>query len=151
MQTTSTSSSAAKLRHFMLKSLLAAFMSSSAMAYAADPCLSCGSAKGSEAISLGMGVVVLGSASALAGSGKVVVTAVEGTANGVSVVVKASGQASTTVIELSGKALEKTSLVAGSVLELSAVSTGYLLIASGKAIAFIPNEIGKALLHHQRA
>ncbi|MBC3935779.1 hypothetical protein [Undibacterium rugosum] len=151
MHTPSPSSSTTKLRRFIRNGLLAALLSSGAVAYAADPCLSCGSAKGSEAISLGMGVVVLGSASALAGSGQLVVTAVEGSANGISVVLKASGQASTTVIELSGKALEKTSLVAGSVLELSAVSTGYLLIASGKAIAFIPNEAGKALLHHQRA
>jgi hypothetical protein len=29
-------------------------------------------------------------------------------------------------------------------------STGALLVAGGKVLAFIPNEIGKTLIHHAR-
>ena len=33
---------------------------------------------------------------------------------------------------------------------VTAISTGYVLVMSGKAIAFIPNEVGQALIHHSR-
>jgi hypothetical protein len=33
---------------------------------------------------------------------------------------------------------------------VTAISTGYVLVMSGKALAFIPNEVGQALLHHSR-
>jgi hypothetical protein len=36
------------------------------------------------------------------------------------------------------------------VLQATAVSTGHLLISAGKIIAFIPNELGKALIYHSK-
>ena len=42
------------------------------------------------------------------------------------------------------------SLAAGAVVNVVALSTGHMLVMSGKAIAFIPNELGKALLHHSK-
>jgi hypothetical protein len=53
-------------------------------------------------------------------------------------------------MRLTGQAARGASLVVGSAVEVVAVSTGSLLVASGKAIAFIPNEIGLALLHQSR-
>lgn len=45
----------------------------------------------------------------------------------------------------------KTSLVAaGDIVSAVATSTGHILVASGYAIAFIPNELGKALIHRSR-
>jgi hypothetical protein len=38
----------------------------------------------------------------------------------------------------------------GAAVVVSAVSTGWLLSAAGTAIAFIPNEIGRSLLHDER-
>ncbi|MFZ6688334.1 hypothetical protein ACO0K0_11345 [Undibacterium sp. SXout11W] len=130
-------------------SILAALISIAPLSHTAD-CLSCTPSTASEAMSLGIGMVVYGSMSAIAGSGDIVVTSVETAADGVSIVVTASGQAIRTTIKLSGKAIEKSALVSGIVIEVSATSTGYLLIASGKAIAFIPNEVGNALLHHHQ-
>ena len=49
------------------------------------------------------------------------------------------------------KALGGLSLATGAVLEVVTASTGYVLVMSGKTIAFLPNEAGKALLHHARA
>ena len=37
--------------------------------------------------------------------------------------------------------------VCGAAVSVVAMSTGVMLVSAGKAIAFIPNEIGKALLH----
>ena len=39
----------------------------------------------------------------------------------------------------------------GTSVEVVTASTGHVLVLAGKAIAFIPNEVGKALLHHSRA
>ena len=41
-------------------------------------------------------------------------------------------------------------MVAGAAVSAVAMSTGHALVVSGQVIAFIPNELGKALLHHSR-
>lgn len=110
--------------------------------------------RGSEALSLGVAVVTLGSLSALEGSGRIVVDAVEVSADSTTLVLKrladGASQASIVTLKLSGKALEKTALVVGAGIEISVVSTGYILISAGKALAFIPNQVGQALLHHEK-
>ena len=39
---------------------------------------------------------------------------------------------------------------AGTAVVVSAVATGWVLSAAGAAIAFIPNELGRALLYNER-
>jgi hypothetical protein len=41
-------------------------------------------------------------------------------------------------------------LVGGAVVVCTAVSAGWVLSAAGQAIAYIPNEMGRALLHNER-
>ncbi len=110
--------------------------------------------KGSEALSLGVAVVALGTMSALEGSGRIIVDSIEASAETTTLVLKrvadGASQASTVTLKLSGKALEKTALVVGAGLEISVVSTGYILISAGKALAFIPNQLGQSLLHHEK-
>ncbi len=38
----------------------------------------------------------------------------------------------------------------GTVVAVSVIGTGWVLSTAGQAVAFIPNEIGKALLHNER-
>ena len=38
----------------------------------------------------------------------------------------------------------------GTVVMVSAIGTGVLLSAAGEVLAFIPNELGRALLHNER-
>jgi hypothetical protein len=38
----------------------------------------------------------------------------------------------------------------GTVLKTTTISAGVILSAAGQAVAFIPNEIGKALLHNEK-
>jgi hypothetical protein len=94
--------------------------------------------------------VVYGSLSAVAASGLVVVESVEAAGNASVVVLAGASDAAKATVRLSGRAAREASLVAGTSVNVVATSTGCLLVASGKVLAFIPNEIGKALLHHSR-
>ena len=96
------------------------------------------------------GIVLLGSMSMLAGSGEVVVTGLEKVADGSVLALKGASNAGAASIKLSGEAARGLSLATGTVLNVVAVSTGHALLLSGKIIAYIPNEIGKSLLHHSR-
>jgi hypothetical protein len=49
-------------------------------------------------------------------------------------------------VNLAGQA----SVGVGTALAVSVVSTGWVLSAAGEALAFIPNEIGAALLYNER-
>lgn len=44
----------------------------------------------------------------------------------------------------------EVSASAGAVVEVSASSAGWILSTAGEVIAIIPNELGRALLHHER-
>jgi hypothetical protein len=97
------------------------------------------------------GVVVFGSILSVAAAGSLVVASVRMVGEGLEVVLESAFDASRTTVRLSGKALGGLSLATGAVLEVVTASTGYVLVMSGKTIAFLPNEAGKALLHHARA
>lgn len=109
-----------------------------------------GASEASVMLPAASGLVVLGSMSMLAGSAGVVVTAVEAAGEGTVLVLKGVSNGATASVRLSGEAARAASVAAGTVVEVSAYATGYLLVASGKAIAFVPNEIGTAMLHHSR-
>ena len=97
------------------------------------------------------GVVVFGSVLSVAAAGSLVVASMRTVGEGIEVVLESAADASRTTVRLSGKALGGLSLATGAVLEVVTASTGYVLVMSGKTIAFLPNEAGKALLHHARA
>jgi hypothetical protein len=97
------------------------------------------------------GVVVGGSILTLAATGSVVVASVRTVGDGIEVVLEGAADASRATVRLSGRLAAGVSLAAGTAVEVVTASTGYVLVASGKALAFLPNEAGKALLHHSRA
>ncbi len=105
----------------------------------------------SALMAVGSIVVVGGSMSVLAGASNVVVASVEAVGDGVVVVLKGASDASRTTLRFSTKAAREASLVAGSAVSVTVIASGYLLVAAGKVLAFIPNEAGKALIHHSRA
>ncbi len=109
----------------------------------------------SQALSKGVSdlsaVVVAGSVLTASGAGALLVESIEVVGESVVVVLKAAGDGSKVAVQFSGKALEGVSLAAGTAVSVVAMSAGHALVASGQVIAFIPNEAGKALLHHSRA
>jgi hypothetical protein len=111
-------------------------------------------ADGSQAVSRDLGSlaasVVVGSVLTVAGASSLVVESVQTVADGVEVVLSSAVDGSKATLQFSGKALEGASLAAGTAVSVVAMSAGHALVVSGKVIAFLPNEAGKALLHHSR-
>lgn len=89
--------------------------------------------------------VVLSTAGAV-----LVIKTIESTARGTVYVLERASDGARASIELTGKAVGGASIVAGSVVTVSVISAGVILSALGEAIAFIPNELGRALLHNER-
>lgn len=78
------------------------------------------------------------------------VVAVEATSVGTVWVLERATDGARASVTLSGAAVGGVSLVAGATVVAVASTAGWVLSAAGKAIAFIPNEIGRALLHNER-
>jgi hypothetical protein len=78
------------------------------------------------------------------------VEGVEASAHGVVYVVKNVATGASAVLEVSGNAVGAASVGVGTVIQSSAIGAGVVLSAAGKVLAFIPNEMGKALLHNER-
>lgn len=89
--------------------------------------------------------VVLSTAGAV-----LVVRTVETSVRGTMVVLERASDGVQTSIEIVGKNLAGVSMVAGTAVVVSVVGAGVVLSAAGQAIAFIPNALGRALLHNER-
>ena len=133
------------MKRILLTSLLASLLG---LACASAP--AAGQSTPSQASANLSGVVVFGSVLSVAAAGSVVVASVQTVGEGLLVVIESLADGSRATLRLSGKAIGGLSIAAGAAVEVVAASTGHVLVMSGKAIAFIPNEAGKALLHHAR-
>lgn len=78
------------------------------------------------------------------------VESVEASANGVVYVVKNVATGASAVLEVSGNAAGAASVGVGTVVQSSAIGAGVILSAAGKVLAYIPNAVGKALMHNER-
>ena len=92
------------------------------------------------AVSVAAPVAVLSAGAALT------VVAVEASATGTVWVLERASDGARASVHLSGHALAGV----GTVLVSTALATGWILSAAGEAIAFIPNELGAALLYNER-
>jgi hypothetical protein len=92
------------------------------------------------AVSVAAPVAVLSAGAALT------VVAVEASANGTVWVLERASDGARASVHLSGHALAGV----GTVLVSTALATGWILSAAGEAVAFIPNELGAALLYNER-
>jgi len=79
-----------------------------------------------------------------------VVKTVESTARGTLYVLERASDGASASIEIVGRGLGGVSRVAGTSVVVSVVGAGVVLSAAGEAIAFIPNALGRALLHNER-
>ena len=53
-------------------------------------------------------------------------------------------------LQVSGKLAEAGSFALGTAVVVTAISTDWVLSAAGQAIAFVPNELGRSLMYHER-
>ena len=111
---------------------------------------------------VGAGSAVAGSAAAgaatvsvvpatLAVSGAVlVVKAVEVSARGTVIVLERASDGARASVELSGRAASGASVLVGQSAVVTVIGAGVLLSLAGEVLCFIPNELGRALLHNER-
>jgi len=78
------------------------------------------------------------------------VTAIEASANGVVLVLERASDGAQASVELVGRGLAGLAIGVGSVVGCSIIGTGVVLSVASEAIAFIPNALGRALLHDER-
>jgi hypothetical protein len=109
-----------------------------------------GASEASALSLLPVAVVVAAPALLLSGGAALTVVAVEQSAAGVEWVLERASDGARGSLRLSTQAADGLSTSVGVAVLFSAVTTGWVLSAAGKAVAFVPNEIGKALLHNER-
>lgn len=78
------------------------------------------------------------------------VVAVEAAADGTVWVLERASDGARASIRLGGQAVGGLSVVAGTAVGCSAFAAGWVLSAAGQVLAFIPNELGRALLYDER-
>jgi hypothetical protein len=96
------------------------------------------------AISVAAPVMVLSAGATLT------VVSVQASATGTVWVLERASDGVRSSVKLSTQAAKGLSMVAGTAVLVTAVSTGWVLSAASQVIAFVPNEIGAALLHNEK-
>ncbi len=108
-----------------------------------------GSAVGTSAV--GASVTALAVPVALSVGGAVlVVKSVELSARGTICVLERTSDGATATIEIAGRISGRIMLRTGQAVEVSVVGAGAVISLAGAAIAFVPSELGRALLHNER-
>jgi hypothetical protein len=79
-----------------------------------------------------------------------VVKVVEVTVRGTVFVLERASDGARVSVEIVGKGARASAVGVGASVAVSVIGTGMVLSALGEAIAFIPNELGRALLHNER-
>ncbi len=108
-----------------------------------------GGAVGTSAVGASVAAVAL--PVALAPSGAVlVVKSIEVSARGTICVLERASDGASAAIEIAGRMAERMMLRTGQAVQVSVVGAGAVLSVAGAAIAFVPSELGRALLHNER-
>lgn len=79
-----------------------------------------------------------------------VVKLVEVSARGTVYVLERASDGVRTSVEITSSAVSGTALSVGTLVTVSVIGSGVVLSAAGEAIAFLPNALGRALLHNER-
>jgi hypothetical protein len=79
-----------------------------------------------------------------------IVKSVELSARGAVCVLERASDGARVTLDLASRAGRKTSIAVGDAMTVSVISAGATISLAGEAIAFVPNELGRALLHNER-
>ena len=137
-----------KLKMLMCTTVVAAALQVSVVQAQGE--MSRGTSNASSALSDASGLVVHGSLTTAAASGKLSVAALNVLGESTVLVLRTSGNAMEVSVQVASQTARDLSLGVGSVVHVVADVVGYALIASGRLIAYIPNEMGRSLLYQAR-
>ena len=107
----------------------------------------------SEASAISMVPVALSVAAPvglLAGGVALTVVGVEAASDGTVWVLERASDGMRASVRFTEAAAGTASVALATTVVVAAVSTGWILSAGGRALCFVPNEVGRALLHHER-
>ena len=79
-----------------------------------------------------------------------VVKHVEASARGTVLVLERASDGATVSLQVAHRGVQQASLGAGAVLSTSVIGAGVVLSVAGNAVAFVPNALGRTLVHHER-
>jgi len=96
------------------------------------------------------GAAALGSAPLLAAGTLLTVRAVEASARGTVLLLESASDGGRLSVEVVGRSVGASAAGVGAAVAVSVIGTGVILSAAGEVLAFIPNELGRALLHNER-
>jgi hypothetical protein len=99
---------------------------------------------------LPMAVSVAAPSMLLAGGAVLTIVSVQASATGTVWVLERASDGARATLHFSGHVAQGAALSVGGAVMVTALASGHVLSAAGNAIAFIPNEIGRALLHNER-
>jgi len=94
-------------------------------------------------------VVVVPAALSVAGA-VLTVKSIEASARGTVVVLERASDGAVASVEVLGRGVAASAYGVGTVVACSVVSTGVVLSVAGEMLAFVPNALGRALLHNER-
>ena len=137
-------------RRPFLRSALAACATAAILATAPAHAHRTGASDASALSLLPIAVSVAAPAMVLSAGAVFTVVAVEASADGAVWILERASDGARMSLRLSSDVAAGASLGVATAVTVSAVSAGWILVSAGKAIAFVPNEIGRALLHNER-
>jgi hypothetical protein len=98
---------------------------------------------------LPLAVVIAAPSVLLVGGTVLLVKSVEASGRGTVWVLERASDGAQASLEVTGKVAGAASTAVGTAVTASAIGAGVVLSAAGEVIAFIPNELGKALMYHE--
>lgn len=84
------------------------------------------------------------------GGAVLTVKAVEASTTGTVYLLERASDGARVSVNVSGRAASAVAIGVGSVVTVSVIASGVILSTAAEVLAFIPNEIGRALLHNER-
>ena len=78
------------------------------------------------------------------------VKAVEGSAVGSVYLLERASDGAQVSVEVAGRGVGVSAYAVGTAVTCSVIGTGVVLSVAGEALAFVPNALGRALLHNER-
>lgn len=135
------------------KALTFAAMVTAALLLAGSPPVARAQSTVSEASALSalpLVISVTAPVAILAAGATLTVASVEAVSNGTVWVLERASDGARATLRFSTRAVAGASTAVGTAVVVTTMASGYVLSAAGKAIAFIPNEVGNALIYNER-
>ena len=84
------------------------------------------------------------------GGAVLTVVAVEASVDGTVYLLERASDGARASIKVLGRAANGASVAVGTAVTVSVIGSGVVLSAAGEVLAFVPNALGRALLHNER-